>query len=64
MTPKCKSCKYHTKIGSGVNICDYICVTGEPRECPVEMCDKYVKGTHPSGKDNMMQTYIDWRNLV
>lgn len=38
-----RDCKYGGKIieSTRINCCDYLLITGEPRGCEVEGCDKY-----------------------
>lgn len=48
---RCKTCKWQINLnargcgdkGSVQKICGYCYITGVPRNCPVEDCDKYKK---------------------
>ena len=43
MKKKCKTCRFSSRIGNTRSdyLCNYIIMTGVPRGCPVDDCDKY-----------------------
>lgn len=40
---RCKTCQYRAAPNSP-NSCDYFCITRQLRGCPVDNCNKYIKG--------------------
>lgn len=48
----CRTCIYRAR-DFGVNVCDYIDIENHSRGCPVEDCDKYVKGARQTRKNRI-----------
>ena len=50
MKCKKKDCKYRTRFSNSLEFCDYLTITGKPRNCDPANCDKYEKRSKARGK--------------
>lgn len=51
---RCNQCIYRTKVGESMEqtACFYLGYTGKRRGCPVDKCDKFIKGDAISNDKN------------
>ena len=55
---KCKTCQYRAAPTSS-NGCDYFFITKRLRGCPVNDCDKYIKGPKKPLSDLMREPIVE-----